>query len=138
MSRVSLLAGALLAETGDEYFLVGNLKRPCDFAAAGFETPRLALDAGAPPYVKLRSQRAVTTSGPWLSLTIEGEALARLLSERLLIERNGSVSDRLWRLIVCPEPDGEAAADSVIEARWLAELPDHLWQLVRGTVLRCS
>jgi len=53
VSRVGRLAGAILAETGDRCYLVGNLKRPCDFAAAGFEPPPEPPDALVRPYIPL-------------------------------------------------------------------------------------
>ena len=33
---LSRLGGALLLQVAESFFLIGNLKRPCDFAAAGF------------------------------------------------------------------------------------------------------
>jgi hypothetical protein len=137
VSRVGRLAGALLAETGEQYFLVGNLKRPCDFAAAGFEKPAVEVDAMARPYLALQRSGALAVPGPWLTLTLEGEPLPRALAERLVIERTGSVSDRLWRLIVSSDPDAEVPPDAVIDARWLGEIPSHLWRIVRETVLKC-
>jgi hypothetical protein len=80
--------------------------------------------------------------GPWLTLgdQVDGEALAQLLAQRLLIVRNASVSDRLWRLILCPDPqaDVEIPATAVIDARWLVEMPLLLWQIVRDAVLKCT
>jgi hypothetical protein len=139
VSRVGRLSGAILAETGGDYFLVGNLKRPCDFAAAGFERPAQEIDALARPYVRLGRSGALAVPGPWLELTLEGEPLLRVLAERLLIERNGSVSDRLWRLILSADPDADPPPpEAVIEARWLGEVPAHLWRMVRETVLKCT
>ena len=138
MSRVGRLSGALLAETEGQYFLVGNLKRPCDFLAAGFQAPPAPIDALARPWVRLQPAGAVAVSGPWLRLDLEGEALPRALAERLLIERNASVSDRLWRLLLSPDADGDPPpADTMIDARWLGEIPTHLWQVVRQSVLTC-
>jgi hypothetical protein len=136
MSRVGRLGGALLAQTGGDYFLVGNLKRPCDFAAAGFEPPTREIDGG---YLRLARSGPLAVPGPWLELSLEGEALARALAERLLIERNGSVSDRLWRLLLSSDPDADPPPPAtVVDARWLGEIPIHLWGIVRGAVLRCT
>jgi hypothetical protein len=135
MARVGRLAGAILAETAGEFFLVGNLKEPCDFAAAGFQAPK-EVDAVKRPYIKLVAKHQVAVTGPYLTIDCEGEALARLLAERLVIERNGSVSERLWRLIT--DPGGrEEVPDEPVNARWLAEMPAEIWQIVRDTVLRC-
>jgi hypothetical protein len=132
MARVGRLAGALLVESGGDYYLVGDLKQPCDFAAAGFEHPG-EIDPRARRYVRLRPRGPVELPAPWLTVELEGEPLARLLAERLLIERNGSVSERLWRVVT---HDHEGA--SAIPARWLAELPGAVWNLVRQSVLKCS
>jgi hypothetical protein len=138
MARVTRLAGAILAETEGRYFLVGSTKEPCDFAAAGLEPP-VDLDAAARPWVPLSALGAARLAPPWVTLPLEGEPLARLLARRLLIERNGSVSERLWRLIVGGGLDGAAPREAVeVDARWLAEVPDAVWRIVRETVLRCT
>ena len=137
MARVGRLAGAILVETGSDYFLVGNTKRLCDWTAAGFEPPG-ELDAVARPCVRLARSGPVNVPGPWLDVSGQGEELARKLAARFLVERNGSVSDRLWRLVLRPEPDADdPPADTIVDARWVAEMPNHLWQIVREQVLRC-
>jgi hypothetical protein len=138
MSRVGRLAGALLAETEGAYFLVGNLKRPCDFPAAGFEPPAVPVDALVRPYVSLQRSGPMQAPGTWLTLALEGEALPRLLAERLLIERTGSVSDRLWRLIIGHGPDDDGEPPASVDAGWLATVPTPIWSIVRDTVLRCT
>ena len=136
MARVGRLAGALLAETGGEFFLVGNTKEPCDFEAAGFESPG-EIDALERRYIRLAPRRAVELAAPYLRLDLEGEALAGLLAERLLIERNASVSDRLWRLLIDPSGQKELPEDEAVDVCWLAEIPAPIWGIVRDTVLRC-
>lgn len=136
MARVGRLAGAILAETGGEFFLIGNTKEPCDFEAAGFEAPG-EIDALERRYLRLAPRREVELAAPYVTLDLEGEALAALLAERLLIERNASVSDRLWRLLVDPGGQEELAGDEVVDARWLGEIPAPIWGIVRDTVLRC-
>jgi hypothetical protein len=136
MARVGRLAGAILAETGGEFFLVGNTKEPCDFEAAGFESPG-EIDALERRYIRLTARREVELAAPYLTLDLEGEALAALLAERLLIERNASVSDRLWRLLIDPSGQEELPEDEAVDARWLTEIPTPIWGIVRDTVLRC-
>ena len=136
MARVGRLAGALLAETGGEFFLVGNTKEPCDFEAAGFESPG-EIDALERRYIRLAPRRAVELAAPYLRLELEGEALAALLAERLLIDRNASVSDRMWQLLMDPTGQEELPEDEAVDARWLAEIPAPIWGIVRDTVLRC-
>jgi hypothetical protein len=136
MGRIGRLAGAILAETEGRFFLVGNPKEPCDFEATGFEDPG-PIDALARPFIELRSKRPIAILPPTIEVTTEGEPLARLLAGRFLIARNGSVSDRLWRLVVDPGTSGDDPGDSVVAARWLGEMPDPIWQIVRDAVLRC-
>ena len=136
MSQVARLSGALLAHTQGHYYLIGNLKRPCDFAAQGFEPPAQEIDALARPFISLHATRAVQLAEPVLELPLEGEALAALLAERLLIERNGSVSDRLWRLIL-GDSDETPVDAGVHPAPWFAAMPARVWSCVRESVLRC-
>ncbi|HLH75219.1 MAG TPA: hypothetical protein VKV28_00300 [Candidatus Binataceae bacterium] len=136
MARVGRLAGAILAESENEFFLVGNTKEPCDFEAAGFDAPG-EIDALKRPYVKLRARGPIELAAPYLTIELEGEALAAMLARRLLIERNGSVSDRLWRLLMDPSGQDEAPEHGMVPARWLAEMPSPIWDIVRDTVLRC-
>ncbi len=137
MSRVSRIAGAILAESCGQYFLVGNTKAPCDWAKAGFEAPP-AIDALAQPFIRLTRVGPVEIAAPWLEVDAEGDPLARLLAERFLIARNGSVSDRLWRLVLQRgDAEAELGPEQAIDARWLTHLPPGVWQIVRDSILRC-
>lgn len=135
MARVGRLAGAILAETEGRYFLVGNPKEPCDFVASGFADPGV-IDAIRQPFVELHAVGAVTLEDPGLVLSVEGDALPRILAARLLITRNASVSDRLWRLSIDPEGSGDDPR-GFVDAAWLVEMPAPVWQIVRDAVLRC-
>ena len=136
MAQVARMDGALLAHTGHHYYLVGNLKRPCDFAAHGFEPPAQEIDAVARPYIELIRRRAAPLETPNIVVPLEGEALAKLLAERLLIDRNGSVSDRLWRLVI-GESDETPNVPETQDAHWFTETPARVWNIVRDSVLRC-
>jgi hypothetical protein len=131
MARVYRLAGALLAETGGSHYLVGNPKRPCRWSDVGFVDPGL-IDATARPYVALTPSGAPRLQGPHLVVRLEGEALAQAVASRLLISRNGSVSERLWTLVV-----GDDDAREEIPAQWLLDMPESVWDVVRDAVLRC-
>lgn len=137
MALVGRLAGAILAETEGQFFLVGNPKEPCDFVAVGFEDPGV-IDAMKQPSVRLSPLRPVQVPQPYVTMNVEGEALARLLVDRFVIQRNGSVSDRLWRLVTDPKQEHRAAPIGNIDAQWLGEIPSEIWQIVRETVLKCS
>jgi hypothetical protein len=128
MTRVGRLAGALLIETGGSWFLVGHLKQPCDFVAAGFAPPA-EVDARAPTGIRLEPIATPTMAAPWIELAVEGDAVVPLCASRFLIERTSLVSERLWRLVT----DGDRA-----DARWLGEVPEAVWGVVRDAVLRCS
>ena len=137
MALVGRLAGAILAETEGRFFLVGNPKEPCDFAAVGFEPPGM-IDAMERPFIRLSPLRPVQVPQPYVTMTVEGEALARLLVDRFVIQRNGSVSDRLWRLVIDSKQENRAVLAGNIDARWLGEIPAEIWQIVRETVLKCT
>ncbi len=137
MARVGRLAGAILAETGGVFYLVGYPKVPCDFPANGFEPPP-EIDALARPFIRLSPVRAIELAPPVLALEVEGEALPRLLADALVIERTGSVSERLWRLVIGQTEDDDGPSSDVVSARWLGEVPPVIWKVVRDTVLRCS
>jgi len=141
MARVGRLAGAILAESRADYYLVGQTKVPCDWAKIGFQPPG-GIEAPRRPFVRLvrlASAGEVQLGSPYLTLSLEGDDLAAVLAARLIVERNGSVSERLWRLVVYGEVDGDGGPpEPVIDARWLGEIPQAVWQVVRDTVLRCS
>jgi len=136
MARVGRLAGAIVAETHGEFFLVGNTKVPCDFAAAGFEKP-IAMDALERPFIRLSPCRHPEIAAQ-IVVDVEGDALPRLLADVFLIERTGSVSERLWRLVAGQSADAEGPSPDLVQARWLGEVPPPIWRIVRDTVLRCT
>jgi hypothetical protein len=137
MATVGRLAGALLAESRGEYYLVGNTKVPCDWAAAGFEPPA-EIDALKRPFITLSACRAIEIAPPRLLLEVDGEALPRLLAELFLIERTGSVSERLLRLVLGQTDEDPEPSAETVSVQWLADMPKQVWAVVRDTVLRCS
>ena len=137
MALIGRLAGAILAKTEGQFFLVGNPKEPCDFVAAGFECPGV-INAMERPFIRLSPLRPVQIPEPYLTMTVEGEGLARLLVDRFVIQRNGSVSDRLWRLVTDPKQEDRAVSGGIIDAQWLGEIPTEIWHIVRETVLKCT
>jgi hypothetical protein len=136
MSCVGRMGGALLAETQGRYFLVGHPKGPIDFAAAGFLAPP-GIDAGEHRFVELRATRPIDIRPPCLTMRLEGDPLVSTLVSRLLVERNGSVSERLWGLI-CEPYDHVSGEQAPIDAAWLGDLPASIWQVVRDAVLKCT
>ena len=116
---------------------MGNPKVPCNFAAVGFEPPGV-INAMERPFVRLSPRRSVQMPHPYVTVDVEGEALAQLLVDRFVIQRNGSVSDRLWRLVTDPTQYQRAVPGGCIDARWLGEIPTEIWHIVRETVLKCT
>jgi hypothetical protein len=136
MARAARLAGAVLAQTHEALYLVGHPKAPCDWAAHGIDPPG-DIDARRRPFVRLHA-RAAELAAPVLVLDVEGEALPQLLAQRFLIERTGSISERLWRLTLGESDEHERPVPDVVDARWLGQMPDPIWNIVREAVLRCS
>lgn len=105
MARVGRWMGAIVVEAGGAQRLVGEPKEPCMFA----------------PPVPLSSPLEVDDR--------DVDELAALVRARLVITRNDSVSERLWRIVT---------HDHATRAQWLVDLPAHVWDIVRDSVLRCS
>lgn len=133
MAQVGRLVGAIIAVSGEDIYLVGDCKEPCDFNRYGLENP-LDRNVLLQPYIKMQKRGAFQIEGPTLRIGLEGEALPQLLVDTFLIFRNGSVSERIWRLCLqyCPEP-----VNGVIDADWVRHVPRGIWEIVRASVLRC-
>jgi hypothetical protein len=121
MIRVGRYAGSIVVEHDGGQILVGNPKEPC--AVKG---------PLAPPWVRALDERLPLSGCQLLVAHERPDELARIVAEKLLIERNGSVSERLWRLIT----DGKTAGE--LPAQWLVDAPTRVWQVVRDTVLKCT
>lgn len=137
-ARITRLAGAILLETGETYFLIGNTKEPCNWAEAGFLAPE-KIDAVHHPFLPLTPVRAVQVGAPCIRMEcgIPPAGLAELIAARFVIARNGSVSDRLWRLVTGETDLTASGHKQDIDGTWLAALPDSIWGIVRDAVLRC-
>lgn len=131
ISKIYRLAGAILTETNGEYYLVGEFKEPCNFEKHGFEKP-VESDPGKPlKYKKLETIGPVILDSEHLEMETQGEELAELLFKRFVILRNHSVSDRLWRVATVRSKDG------ITDARWLEQMPEEVWEIVRENILKC-
>jgi len=136
---VGRLAGALFAQCHDSFFLIGNTKQPCNWQACGLAEPE-EVDALKQSFIRLTPVKPLEIPAPRLRIEVAGdrpaETLAQVMADRFLIERNGSVSDRLWRLILQEGDDPESLMEEA-DATWLVEMPPHVWKIVRESVLRC-
>lgn len=134
------LAGAILLEGSGQFLLVGNTKEPCNWSGAGFSQPP-ELPIGRTPVLDLNPVGEVHLEPPCLTFEWDGataESLAQVLASRLLIQRNGSVSERLWRLVMGESEEIPAPAPDKIDATWLVRMPEPIWNVVRNNVLKCS
>jgi hypothetical protein len=140
MARVGRLSGGLLLETkvnGEPaWFLVGDTKVPCDWSAAGFDKPA-ERDVIHERFVRLKARGAPNLTGTTLSVALEGAEAARAIAERLTVSRSGSVSERLWNLIL-GEDEVEEPTGRTIPCAWLCEMPAPVWDIVREAVLKCT
>ena len=132
MSKVTRLSGAILAQSDGQFFLVGELKEPCNFEAAGFKKPQESDPDRPMKFKKLEPLRQVQIEKDYLEMDTRGEELAEILYKRFVIERNLSVSDRLWRAVTFKKNER-----GVTDARWLEQIPDPVWQIVRDNMLKC-
>lgn len=132
-SRVTRLAGGILVQTNGKYYLVGQLKEPCDFLKQGFESPSKTVLDGKKSYIPLKAIATVTSDEEIvLVMETQGEALAELLFKRFVILRNHSVSDRLWRVVASGKDD-----KGHVDARWLEQMPDDAWEIIKESILKC-
>ncbi|HET9958579.1 MAG TPA: hypothetical protein VFQ61_28990 [Polyangiaceae bacterium] len=147
------ISGALLLQrptplpegaAGFEYYLIGDTKRPCNWEALGFVAPPQR-DPLREPWLKLVPlsfqglSGKLPFQGPVLRLPHADQAAVELLARRLLVPRNGSVSERLWRLVLGAEDDEDVLeSPSELDAGWLLEMPERLWAIVQRAVLTCS
>lgn len=152
MAYLYRLSGAMILTDGERAYLVGNLKRPCDFVGKGFEDPGPIDDAPERPWRPLTPTRAVCVEGEAVHLPRCDDETAARLASRFLITRNASVSERIWGMVLDEgspviRADGDERLTSVdnavsntpaIEGRWIVESPDFMFDSMREQVLRCS
>jgi hypothetical protein len=134
-ARAKRLAGAILLETADGSYLIGNTKEPCDWTSAGFAAPT-GIDALQQPWIRLQGRS--TDMKPALVFAADvadGPTLAGTLVSRFMIRRNGSVSERLWRIATGQQNETEPVEST--DATWLIVMPERVWDVVRDAVLRC-
>ncbi len=135
MAHIGRLAGAILAQSEDRFYLIGDCKVPCDFEAEGFMPPPADRQVLQQPYIALEALRAHSPKTPGLICELEGERLAQKLVDSFLIFRNGSVSERLWRYVMSQSREKEAG---LYDVNWLMQIPHGVWDMVRDQILRCS
>jgi hypothetical protein len=137
-AQITRLAGAILVESAGQFFLIGNTKQPCDWQQAGFETPA-EIDAVKQAFIPLVSIRAVAVERYLFVDTHvhSAEALALIAANRFLIRRNGSVSERLWRIVTGENDENDTPPEQKTNITWLFDMPDRVWEIVRDAALKC-
>ena len=84
------------------------------------------------PYRKLNIIGDVNLDeGIYLEMDTQGEDLAKLLHKRFSIERNNSISNRLWNVAICGKNEGR------VDTQWLEQMPDEVWEIVKEGILKC-
>ena len=135
------LGGAMIllhhAEHGQEAYMIGDKKEPCDFRIYGMDNPS-ERDAKKMTFIQLKlldkkiSPKVLYPAIRFHTL-LTNKACASLLSRRFLIERNGMVSERLWTFVLSSYPEEQ----EVVDCRWIIETPYSVWDVMRSTMLKC-
>lgn len=135
MIELYRLAGSILIKSKNQFYLLGNLKEPCNLNQYGFE--QVDFDALQIPYLKLNiydESKTIFFRDPIFILSNSElrdiEAILQNLSDKLLIKRNGSVSERLWNLLKNYQKDKNIS--------WIIDIPQEIWDIVRDNVLKCT
>ncbi|GIX43487.1 MAG: hypothetical protein KatS3mg129_3220 [Leptospiraceae bacterium] len=132
MFELFRLAGAILLKHNHTFYLIGNLKEPCNFNEYGFKDTEV--DPLKNPYITLNiidETKISLFKEPTfiIETNLSIEEVAKQLANKLLIKRNGSVSERLWNLIKDNQKNQNIT--------WLIEIPNEIWEIVRENVLKC-
>jgi hypothetical protein len=138
-AHISRLSGAILLECDGQFLLIGNTKSPCNWLTEGFEAPA-EVDAVKQPVLRLTSSNITKSISPVLivsAIESSGESLAKILADRFLIRRNGSVSERLWRIVTGESDESSTPAEHPIQVNWLVTMPSSVWEIIRETALKC-
>lgn len=134
---IARLAGGIVFRSGTRYFLVGDLKEPCSFEEFGFQQPKRegTADRQWVELHQLEPPREIRLDFN-IAIGLVGESGAQEVYRRFAIYRNSSISERLMNLVNEVSPRGRDG--SVIDASWLSDTPQAVWDMVRDTVLKCS
>ena len=134
MAKAGRLAGSILMESENEYYIVGDIKEPCKWEERGFADPgeRNVLEE---PWLRLsrNSNDVKWDDDATLVFSGEGSRFAEKLVDSFMIFRNGSISERLWGLVT----ESSEQEENMVNAQWLIDTPDDIWEIVRDSVLRC-
>lgn len=132
MTKLGRLHGAILIEIDNQYFLVGDLKEPADFEAAGFADPGEILPLQN-HFIALSVNGKIKISEHEFTCKQSGDEFLEKAFHRFVIKRNGSVSNRLWNLLL----NTQGRNVTVSDISWLFEMPDSVWEIVQDQILRC-
>ena len=135
MAIITRLAGAYLAQTNHAYYMIGNTKSPCRFEDFGFEPPPRDTEAPDQPILPLLVAKDLSLpASESLEIPLEGDELLNRLVAFFMIARNGSMSERLWQLVI---ENGQRNQAGHIDGRWLADIPEEAFAAIQDSVLSC-
>jgi hypothetical protein len=135
--------GSIVLVGDAQAFVVGYPKIPGSFVEIGWENPaEIEAWTGFFQPLCMAAQGTINVATEPLSrlrFAYDGElaALAEIVVQRLIIARNGSVSERLWNLCLAAKVD-RMAQGAPQDDTWLIAVPERIWQIVREDVLKCS
>lgn len=131
-NAVARMAGAMVYRRGQKYFLVGEIKEPCDFAQFGFVTPELNRKKS----VELQVSDPTKLKALNFELLVDFQS-ADAVYDHFAIYRNSSISERITSLVKDFSQKITVEDHECIDARWLAQTPMPIWTMVREGVLKC-
>lgn len=132
--RLGRLGGAVLYETDGEYYLIGNLKQPCNFEDFGFFTPEETIGR----CVKLRIGNRELAESFVFPYLIQGGTSPEDIYEKFSVYRNSSISERLFTLVRDNSDKVIWKGTEYSDLRWIGSMPLPVWNIVRESILKCS
>ncbi|MFZ8932473.1 MAG: precorrin-3B C(17)-methyltransferase [Bacteriovoracaceae bacterium] len=133
-STLGLLEGALILNSKDKLFLIGEFKTPCNLDDWGLEVLEVYKEGKIRELKKKDHYKEIEMN---YLCTGEGIELAFNLYEKMAIKRNNSISTRLRKLIEDKSQRVEVNNQEYFDIRWLCLNPVGVWEMIREEVLKC-
>lgn len=135
VSTLCLLEGSLLFFDGEKYFQIGDFKNPCDLSEYGFSESEVYQPGKVKELKKIsegnqKTKAIIITEG-------KGVEAAFDLYQKYAITRNNSISKRIVRSVEENSSKVLYNGEVLTDARWLAGMPQALWENVREGLLKC-
>ena len=129
LSTLGLFHGVLWFEDKKDTYLIGDFKEPVSLEEHG-----LSIIEETGSVKKIKGTSKVQPLFLW-----EGKGLdaASDIYKKLIIYRNDSVSMRLQDVLKESSEKVAFNGDALFDTRWLANMPQNVWDCVRETKLKC-